>query len=104
MSIYCLNISISTSSKEEIINDIYNKKSISIAGCNVNTAVRSYFNKDLNTIINSHDYRIPDGYPLTWHINISSQKNFSRLAGADIFDAFIENDKTLKHFFIGGTE
>ena len=76
MSIYCLNISISTNSKEEIISDIYNQKGISIAGCNVNTAVRSYFDKDLNTIINSHDYRIPDGYPLTWPMNISSQKNF----------------------------
>ena len=93
-----------TPSKEEIINDIYNQKSISIAGCNVNTAVRSYFDKNLNTVINSHDYRIPDGYPLTWPINISSQKNFSRLAGADIFDSLIENDKSLKHFFIGGTE
>ena len=104
MSIYCLNISVSTNSKEEIINDIYNQKSISIAGCNVNTAVRSYFDKNLSEIINSHDYRIPDGYPLTWPINISSRKNFSRLAGADIFDSLIENDKTLKHFFIGGTE
>ena len=66
MSIYCLNISVSINSKEEIINDIYNQKSISIAGCNVNTAVRSYFDKNLSEIINSHDYRIPDGYPLTW--------------------------------------
>ena len=99
MSIYCLNISVSTNSKEDIIDDIYNKKGITIAGCNVNTAVRSYFEKDLNTIINSHDYRIPDGYPLTWPINISSQKNFSRLAGADIFDLLVEKDKTLKHFF-----
>jgi len=103
MPIYCLNISVSTNSKEEIINDIYNKKNIYIAGCNVNTAVRSYFNKNLNNIINSHDYRIPDGYPLTWPINLTSKKKFERLAGADIFDTLVENDKILKHFFIGGT-
>ena len=74
MNIYCLNTEVSFVSMETIIDDIYSKKYITIAGCNVNTVVRSYYDTSLNNIINSCDYRIPDGYPLTWPLNISLKK------------------------------
>ena len=103
MNIYCLNTEVSFVSMETIIDDIYSKKYITIAGCNVNTVVRSYYDTSLNNIINSCDYRIPDGYPLTWPLNISLKKKNERLAGADIFDFFVENDTKLRHFFLGDT-
>ena len=62
------------------------------------------FSKLESTIINSFDYRIPDGYPLTWPLNISSEQKYNRLAGADIFDYLVENDTQLRHFFLGDTE
>ncbi len=103
MNIYCLNTEIDTVSKETIIEDIYRKQYVTIAGCNVNTVVRSYYDSSLNKIINSCSYKIPDGYPLTWSLNKSTKTKHSRLAGADIFDYFVENDKDLKHFFLGDT-
>tara|TARA_B100001287_G_scaffold25187_1_gene18328 strand:+ start:224 stop:973 length:750 start_codon:yes stop_codon:yes gene_type:complete len=104
MKTYCLNTEVSSASMKKIIDDIYNKKYVTIAGCNVNTVVRSYYDENLNKIINSFDYRIPDGYPLTWPLNISSKKKYKRLAGADIFDYFVENDTELRHFFLGDTD
>ena len=104
MKTYCLNTEVSSASMKKIINDIYSKKYVTIAGCNVNTVVRSYYDENLNNIINSFDYRIPDGYPITWPLNISSEKKYKRLAGADIFDYFVENDTELRHFFLGDTD
>ncbi len=104
MKTYCLNTEVSSTSLMKIIDDIYSKKYVTIAGCNVNTVVRSYYDENLNKIINSFDYRIPDGYPLTWPLNISSKQKYNRLAGADIFDYLVENDTQLRHFFLGDTK
>ena len=104
MKTYFLNTEVSSTSLMKIIDDIYSKKYVTIAGCNVNTVVRSYYDENLNKIINSFDYRIPDGYPLTWPLNISSKQKYNRLAGADIFDYLVENDTQLRHFFLGDTK
>ena len=39
MKTYCLNTEVSSASMKKIIDDIYSKKYVTIAGCNVNTVV-----------------------------------------------------------------
>tara|TARA_B110000438_G_C15787138_1_gene638947 strand:- start:432 stop:1178 length:747 start_codon:yes stop_codon:yes gene_type:complete len=100
------NTKLSVISLDEISEKLVSSKNKSVAVCNANSVVRGARSKRIARILNSLDYKVCDGYPLSRAINTLYGLNQERVDGYNLFHSTVKSGikKNTRHFFFGNVE
>ena len=81
-------------------------KSKTVAVCNANSLVRSYKDKEINSILNTFDLALPDGFPVAKASSMLYKNKQRRVDGFNIFNETIKKglDNDTSHYFYGNSE
>ena len=81
-------------------------KGKTVAVCNANSLVRSYRDKEINSILNTFDLALPDGFPVAKASSMLYKNKQRRVDGFNIFNETIKKglDNDTSHYFYGNSE
>lgn len=101
-----LNTNINEISLLEVTDILTSTKKTTVAVCNANSLVRSYKDVPLNSILQSFDLTLPDGFPVAKASSILYKNKQKRVDGYKIFKQTIEKgiDSNTSHYFYGNSE
>ena len=101
-----LNTKISEITLSQTAEILTSSKGKTVAVCNANSLVRSYRDKEINSILNTFDLALPDGFPVAKASSMLYKNKQRRVDGFNIFNETIKKglDNDTSHYFYGNSE
>ena len=101
-----LNTKINEITLSQTAEILTSSKSKTVAVCNANSLVRSYKDKEINSILNTFDLALPDGFPVAKASSMLYKNKQRRVDGFNIFNETIKKglDNDTSHYFYGNSE
>ena len=101
-----LNTKINEITLNQTAEILTSSKSKTVAVCNANSLVRSYKDKEINSILNTFDLALPDGFPVAKASSMLYKNKQRRVDGFNIFNETIKKglDNDTSHYFYGNSE
>ena len=101
-----LNTKISEITLSQTAEILTSSKGKTVAVCNANSLVRSYRDKEINSILNSFNLALPDGFPVAKASSMLYKNKQRRVDGFNIFNETIKKglDNDTSHYFYGNSE
>ena len=95
-----LNTKISEITLSQTAEILTSSKGKTVAVCNANSLVRSYRDKEINSILNSFNLALPDGFPVAKASSMLYKNKQRRVDGFNIFNETIKKglDNDTSHY------
>ena len=100
-----LSTDITIISLDNLVENILQRKNITVAFCNINSIVRADKNNFFDKVLESFTFRVADGMPIVWSLRLNKIKQ-ERLNATKVLYKVIESglDSNKKHYFLGSSE
>ena len=95
-----LSTDITIISLDNLVENILQRKNITVAFCNINSIVRADKNNYFDDVLKSFTFRVADGMPIVWSLRLNKTKQ-ERLNATKVLYKVIESglDSNKKHYF-----
>ena len=102
-----LKLSFNNEGKEKLYELIQKNISIKKGGVinflNTRTLYLANKDKSYHAVLKDSAYRIADGTPLVWLLNLRSHKKYKTLQGPEFFNFILSKSMNISHFLLGDT-